>query len=475
MVDEYQDTNHAQYHLLKLLSEKNKNLMVVGDDDQSIYSWRGARIKNILDFEKDFPKCKVIRLETNYRSTANIIACANNLISNNLERKQKKLIVASSSNRTQTQQGEKVLVHEAGNPLEEATKVADAIRAKMFKDNLNYGDFAILYRAKHQNKPIKEVFAQRKIPYQVWGEIDFFNRQEIRDLIALAKLLTHPQDDLSFLRMINKPRRMREVCLQKLLAFGSEIHSNIYELFHSQEKSIQKKIDEILKPSEKDKLSVFFHFIDSYQNLQGEKTSEGFKKFINDVEYMSYLHLVKEKEETLQRREQNIEQFFVIIKKYFDNKKQSGLKSFIEQISIAYQKDLDDQDEKNVKNMVNLLTIHNAKGLEFPHVFIVGMEENILPFFKDGFPTSLEEERRLCYVALTRAKESCTLSLCKKRKSLEGEVSNSPSRFLKEIPNEFLIRQYRGFNEKIPEPSEKEKIEMSKKAFSRMKEILNKS
>lgn len=461
MVDEYQDTNHAQYHLLKKLTGEKKNLMVVGDDDQSIYSWRGAQIKNILDFEKDFSNTKVIRLETNYRSTQNIIACANGIISNNLERKEKKLIAVKN-------QGEKLIIREAKSPFDEAVLVAELIRAKMFKENLNYNDFAVLYRAKHQNKPIKEIFASQKLPYQVSGEIDFFNRQEIRDILALAKLLINPQDDLSLLRMINKPKRMRENCLQKLLSLGVEEEISIYDLLHSDEDKIQKTLETILKPSEKDSLSLFFHFINSYQNLSGEDTSKDFRKFINDVEYLETIRLSKDTTLIKQRREENTEHFFEILQNYFTRKKKSSLKNFIQQISIDFS------DDKEEKNLVNLLTIHAAKGLEFPHVFIIGMEENILPFSKEGFPTSMEEERRLCYVAITRAQKSCTLSLCKKRKSLEGEISNPPSRFLQEISNAFIIRQYGKFQEKPPEITEAEKVELSKKAFDRMKEILKK-
>lgn len=466
LVDEYQDTNQAQYELLKFLAGGHQNLMVVGDDDQSIYSWRGARVENLLHFEQDFPNSKIIHLEMNYRSSKNIIQSANEIIHHNKTRMDKTLVPVH-------EQGEKIYVFEADDPYKEAERVVEQIQLKVFQHNLNYSDFAILYRAKHQSKPLKNALISSQIPYQAYGEINFFERKEIRDLISFAKLLVNPDDDLSFLRIINIPRRVREVTLNHLLKETHERSISVYQCIKLMERDSNLRL-RIFKPAEWEKLAILIHFLESYQNPGAGLDNPGkeclvlFKEFITQVEFQSSITLANEADIVKERRNNNILYFYETLDKYLKKNPQGGLGGFLTYILIDMQ-----EDDENELSMVNLLTIHASKGLEFPHVFIVGFEENLLPFFREGFPTSEEEERRLCYVALTRAQKTCTLSFCKRRKTLGGEVMNPPSRFLQEIKAENLIRDYGKFQEKPTPPSQGERDELRSKAFSKMRVLLD--
>ncbi len=457
LVDEYQDTNRAQYALLQLIASVKPNIMAVGDDDQSIYSWRGAQIENILNFEKDFPDVTIIRLETNYRSSKNIIACANSLIINNRNRKEKKLIPTHPL-------GDKIHIFEASDPLTEAKKIVEFIQTRILREDCGYGDFAVLYRAKHQSKILKEIFSQSRIPYQAYGEIGFFDRKEIRDLLSFIKILLNPDDDISMLRVINLPRRIRESTLKKILNETIAQQETLYSFLKNLEHKPEKR--DWLKASEKENLSVFIHFIDTYHSPKGKDTQNIFREFLDQVGYRQSLENVKENMNVKERREKNLEQFFEIMKKFFEKNYRSSLDAFLTRISMDWEED------KETSTMVSLLTMHAAKGLEFQHVFIVGFEENLIPFFKEGYLTLEEEERRLAYVALTRAKKTCSLSFCKTRKIQGNEIHNPPSRFLNEITSDYLIRNYGKNPEKPPAPTQKDRDLLRSKALDRMKALL---
>ncbi|MBR2594385.1 MAG: UvrD-helicase domain-containing protein [Firmicutes bacterium] len=421
MVDEYQDTNTSQYELVRLLSDKHKNICVVGDDDQSIYGWRGANIRNILEFEKDFPGAKVIKLEENYRSTKTILDAANSVIKNNVKRKNKRLW-------TQNEKGGIIHLHTAENDIGEAKFIIKKIRERqVFGRKLR--DFAILYRTNAQSRVIEEQFVKEGIPYRIFGGIRFYERAEIKTLLAYLKLIVNPGDDISFKRIVNEPKRgIGNVSVDKLQAFAYENDMSLYLALLC--------LEDV--PDLKSAGKKFADFLELMESFKEDAERMGVDELMETVVKRSGLeaHYLAEGEEG----EYRLENIAELVSKAVDFAKDdpgATLADFLEEVTLVSDIDSYSQDE----DTVSLMTLHSAKGLEFPDVFIVGMEEGVFPSYRAimyGTQKEMEEERRLCYVGITRAKEELFLTNAKQRMTNGMTHYNAPSRFLEEIPEELL-------------------------------------
>lgn len=406
LVDEYQDTNNAQYQWLLKLADVHKNICCVGDDDQSIYSWRGANIANILRFEKDFADAKVIRLEQNYRSTSNILNAAYSVISKNKERHGKKLW-------TDKGQGEKVKLMSFNDDRMEAMAVARAIKSLKYKPN----ETAVLVRAGYQTRPFEETFIHNSIPYRVIGGMKFYERLEVRDAIAYLRICANPDDDLALNRIINVPKR--GVGDSALATLRDEARNQGISLFAAIKKS------ESIKGKARDSLKMLVGIIEMAQRQVNEKSlSEIAREVLNASGYISMWKL----ENTLesQGRLENIEEFINSLADF------SSMVEFLEYVSL-----IEARDDKNLQDAVTIMTVHAAKGLEFDLVFVPGLEDGIFPSAKSVEERNgLEEERRLMYVAITRAKKELVLSYAKSRYIFGDVQMQMPSRFLKELPQD---------------------------------------
>lgn len=409
LVDEYQDTNEAQYSLIKMLSKKYQNICVVGDLDQSIYGFRGANFRNILNFEKDYPKAKVVLLEENYRSTGNILKVANDIIKNNKHRKDKTLW-------TKNVDGPKIRYHRAYDEKDEADFVINEIK-KLIVNGVNKEDIAVLYRTNAQSRNMEEALLRENIPYKVVGSFYFYNRKEIKDLISYLKLVYNSNDDVSLMRIINVPKR--QIGPKTIEALASKAVTNgtsIYEAIDSgKENDFKKMIEDIKKESENISLTELVELIlvktGMRQELESSKNIEA------------------------EIRLENLEEFKSITKNFEENNGVISLEDFLLEISLVS----DIEEHKNNNDVVTLMTVHSAKGLEFAHVFIIGLEEGLFPHANAlDNPDELEEERRLCYVAVTRAKKTLTLVNAQRRMLYGNTNCNLPSRFIKEISDEYL-------------------------------------
>ena len=419
MVDEYQDTNRAQYELVKLLTERSRNLCVVGDDDQSIYGWRGADIRNILDFEKDYPDAKVIKLEQNYRSTSTILDAANQVIAHNSNRKDKKLW-------TETGEGEKIRVFTAEDERDEAAWIADLIRS-MNKSGEAFGCNAILYRTNAQSRVLEEMLMRASIPYKVFGGQKFYERKEIKDIIAYLRVIANPADDLSLRRIINVPRR--SIGESTILEHAEHADTNEMPLY-----SALSDMPEKLGSRPRKCITEFFTMMTLLGAL---KDTLPLEEFVETLIRQTGLReqYVKEKSEEAQARIENIDEFMGAIHEFSQASEHATLEDYLENVALVT--DLDRAEDE--RGYVTLMTLHSAKGLEFRNVFIAGMEENIFPSSRSlQDENRLEEERRLMYVGITRAMGRLFLSRARQR-SIYNQVSlNPPSRFLKEIPARLL-------------------------------------
>ena len=416
MIDEYQDTNPVQFRLIELLSQKYGNICVVGDDDQSIYKFRGATIENILGFENVFEGTKVIKLEQNYRSIENILDVANSVIQNNYHRKDKKLW-------TEKRGGEKVTINCYHSAKDEAIATIKDILSKA-KVNKNYNDFAILYRTNAQSRLLEEQCVIYDIPYRLIGGINFYQRKEIKDILAYIKTIVNGRDDIAFLRVINTPKRgIGNVSLNKVSEYAVE--QGISLLRASAEMAYTSFKGNVAK-----KFSDFTDMIYSYRNevQKGITAFELIEKILDEIKYEEYL-LNEETEDEVKARMENIKELMNKAKEYDD----LGIDKFLEDVALIA--DIDSLDQAD--NRVTLMTLHSAKGLEFPNVYLTGMEEGLFPSnMSMSEEQGVEEERRLCYVGITRAKDRLTLSYSLSR-TLFGECRGAnPSRFLKEIPKE---------------------------------------
>lgn len=420
LVDEYQDTNKAQFTLITLLASKNGNITVVGDNDQGIYSFRGADISNILNFEKDFKNTKIIKLEQNYRCTGNILKAANAVIKNNEVKYAKKLW-------TENEIGKLPKVYLADNEYDEGSYIVEQIEHLKREEYYKYSDFAILYRMNTQSRAIEDIFRRENIPYKIIGGLKFYERKEIKDIIAYLRLIQNTSDNLSLKRIINEPKR----------GIGKTSLDSIEELANNEGISMYK----IIKDAQQYGLNRiylksrnFINVIEELRQKQKDLTiSELIKLTLKKTGYMQALK--DEKTIEAENRIENLDEFLTVAIEFEEQFAENTLADFLEGITLS--SDLDNMEE--TEDSVTLMTLHSAKGLEFPVVFLVGMEEGIFPGYKSiGEPKELEEERRLCYVGITRAKENLFLT-CSKKRTIFGSTScNAVSRFLKEIPKELL-------------------------------------
>lgn len=409
LIDEYQDTNEAQYLLTKMLSAKYKNICVVGDDSQAIYSWRGANYRNILNFEKDYKDTKTVYLEENYRSTKTILNAANSVIKNNVDKKEKNLW-------TNNEEGVKITYHKALSEVDEAYYVKDEIK-KLIKDGVSPSEIAVLYRTNAQSRAMEDAMLESQIPYKVIGSFYFYNRREIKDLISYLKLIYNNDDDTSLIRIINTPKR--GIGLKTIENLSIKALTNKTSMFNSidsgKELIFKNLINELKEKQENLSLTELVDLVLDKSGMKDE--------------------LVKENSIEADIRLENLEEFKSITRSFEEANGIISLGEFLEQITLVS----DMEEHKNNDNVVTLMTIHSAKGLEFENVFLIGMEEGIFPHKNSmDLREDLEEERRLCYVAITRAKKNLYLVNAKKR-MIFGETSyNMPSRFINEIDQNCL-------------------------------------
>ncbi|MGL6105616.1 ATP-dependent helicase [Romboutsia sp.] len=423
MVDEYQDTSKAQYELVKLLAREHQNICVVGDDDQSIYGWRGADIRNILEFEKDYEDVHIVKLEQNYRSTQVILDAANTVISNNIERKRKKLW-------SEKKEGELIKIQLSEDEIDESDFVANMIAKISREQNRTYKDFAVLYRANAQARPVEDALNRSQIPYNIYGGTKFYERKEIKDLIGYLRVIQNPQDDISLKRIINVPRR----------GIGLRTIEKIEDRASLKQESMYSVLIDIESNSEistKARNSIS-GFVDTVGTLRTIKEVYPVSKLIEKVlETTGYLdELSKEKSEEAQDRIDNLKEFISIAIEFEKSSEDQSLEEFLTGVALTSQSSEDEENDK-----VSLMTIHTSKGLEFPVVFLVGMEEGLFPIsraIRSMNESDIEEERRLCYVGITRAKEILYMTLTQKR-TLYGRTNPSiASRFMEELPKECI-------------------------------------
>ena len=428
MVDEYQDTNTAQFELVRLLASKYRNLCVVGDDDQSIYKFRGANIRNILDFEDTYPETTTIKLEQNYRSVGNILAAANSVISNNRGRKGKNLWTAKED-------GSRLHFKQFDTAMDEAVFIAENIRNKKRNDEADYGDCAVLYRTNAQARLLEERMVMLGIPYMVVGGQNFYGRKEIKDILAYLKTIDNGRDDVAVKRIINIPRRgIGATSIAKVQAYADDHDMSFYDaLCRCEEIPSLGKSAVKIKP-----------FVTLIQGFRSKVDYYGLEGLIQDIlEMTQYEEYLKENEEDADDRIENVQELVNKIVAYEAENDQPTLGQFLEEVALVAEVDNVQEDH----NRVLLMTLHSAKGLEFPHVYLAGMEDGVFPSYMtitSDNKEDLEEERRLAYVGITRAMQDLTLTAAKSR-MLHGQTQyNMVSRFVKEIPEELLDRKLLG-------------------------------
>ncbi len=429
-VDEYQDTNHAQYQLVQLLARRFKNLCVVGDADQSIYGWRGADMQNILDFEQDYPEAKVVLLEENYRSTKTILQAANEVINNNKKRRPKKLW-------TQNADGENIIYHRSGDEREEANFVAGQINHELQENKRQYSDFAVLYRTNAQSRAIEEALLKSNIPYTMVGGTKFYSRKEIRDVVAYLNVIANVRDNISFERIVNEPKRgVGPKALETLRDFAAQQNVSLLEASR----------DVTLSSLKGKAASELFNLAHTLLNLADDvdqfTITELVEKVLDKTTYKKALEVQTTSLEA-QNRLENIEEFLTVTKSFDDKESENAvegetgldkLSRFLNDLSLVA--DTDSYDETS---QVTLMTLHAAKGLEFPVVFLVGMEEGVFPLSRQAEDEDeLEEERRLAYVGITRAEEVLYVTNASSRMLFGRSSYNQPSRFLREIDDDLL-------------------------------------
>ena len=440
MVDEYQDTNPVQYRLLKLLAKHHSNLCVVGDDDQSIYAFRGADVANILDFEIDFPDTKVIKLEQNYRSTGNILAAANAIIKNNQQRKEKVLWTDSGA-------GSKIEYSLCEDGEDEARQVMELIHTEKYRGKLAYGDFAILYRTNSQSRAFEEQLRYENIPYVLIGGQQFFDRKEIKDAIAYLKVIQNPVDEVNLLRILNYPKR----------GIGTGSIDRIIRHSAAQKISLWKVLQQVNQVAEiNDRTAIacsqFVELIQRYQKRfkQPLRLQETLLEMFTELKLADEIYRQEKDPQIAQRRVANQDELLNSMATYLERTPHPDLAGFLDRVSLyddAPQKN--DKESKLALDAVTLMSLHSSKGLEFPVVFLTGLEEGFLPHKKSIYETfDIDEERRLCYVGITRARHQLFLSGAQQRRKYGKLEQREPSRFLSEIPEDLLQKS-------VGEPSRK--------------------
>lgn len=419
LVDEYQDTNHAQYQLISLLTHASGNLCVVGDDDQSIYRFRGATIENILGFEEEFPDCTVIRLEQNYRSTQNILDAANSVIANNTGRKSKHLWTNAGA-------GEKITWYRAADESDESAYVSDTI-LKQVKAGEKYSDHAILYRMNAQSNMLERALVHKGIPYRIYGGTRFYDRKEIKDILAYMSIVENPNDRVRFERIVNEPKRgIGNATLALLLQISQDLHLSPLEVLQNVEQY----------PALSKKKTALKKFAELWETLITAEREQPLEQFLDTIlEKTGYHGMLESMGEEGTFRLENIEELKTSILTYQNEAEEASLGGFLEEISLYTDVDKYEPDQDTVM----LMTVHSAKGLEFRNVFLVGMEQGVFPGNRSlSTSQDLEEERRLAYVALTRAKEKLTLTTAASRMLFGMTMRNPPSQFLEEIDKSLL-------------------------------------
>ncbi len=455
MVDEYQDTNRVQYDFIKLLSGERKNLCVVGDDDQSIYGWRGANLGNILDFEKDFPGTVTVRLEQNYRSFGHILDAANGVITNNKRRMEKSLW-------TERGEGPKVNIFMAIDTEDEAEWVVDRISMIQFERNNPCEDFAVIYRANLFSRPFEEALRKKRIPYSVVGGTSYFEHKEIKDLAAYLKIIANPSDDMSLLRAAGAPKRgLGPSALGMLADFGSKNSLSLLEAFGKA--SAVPGLGQKAASSAASLSDLIMRYRDKFK--KGTEMGKTLRLLIEEISYRDYISELYKTPEVAFRKIENLEGFVDSMTHYESSEHPPSLHGFLETMALT---DLIEEKEERGGRGVTLISFHSSKGLEFPVVFIVGVEDEILPHKKSvHMSEGIEEERRLFYVGITRAMNELYITYTEHRSKYGKEAPSVPSRFLDEIPEDALRRVDR-FEKLTPE---QEKVH-AKKFFANIKSIL---
>lgn len=429
-VDEYQDTNFAQYSLVKLLTKKSRNLCVVGDDDQSIYGWRGADIKNILDFEKDFKDATVVKLEQNYRSTANILEAANQVIAHNEGRMEKSLW-------TELPEGDPIELFCAGDEREEAAWICDRIQQLTIADR-SCGDMSILYRANAQSRVLEEMLVRAGIPYRIYGGLRFYDRKEVKDIVAYLRCIVNPADDVSLRRIINQPKRsIGDSTITELVRYAGEKEMPLYSALVDVPETLSARPRKCVR-----------EFGELMNELVLSREDMSISEFVTLLIEKTQLKAQYERDlsDEGKNRVENIQEFIGSVREYEEATDDPSLEDYLENVALVSDLDTADFESK----AVTLMTVHSSKGLEFPIVFLAGLEEGVFPSgrsFNDD--QRMEEERRLCYVAITRAREQLYISYATQRMLYNQVNYNAPSRFLNEIPKRLINDEWISKREKI--------------------------
>jgi len=428
LIDEYQDTNAAQYEMIRLLVDKFGALTAVGDDDQSIYSWRGAQPENLLNLKNDYPNLKVIKLEQNYRSSQRILRCANEVISHNPHVFEKKLWSALGI-------GDELRVSVCRHGIDEAEWVVAEMMTQHFQKNRRFGDYAILYRSNFQSRVFEQALREKQISYAISGGKSFFDRVEIKDMLAYLKLLVNPDDDTAFLRCINTPRReIGPNTLSKLGEFARQSRSTLFDACHS------FGLSETLSGKALHRLQRFANWITlTADNAERGNAMDVVRSFFDDMDYTGWLERQSDTPQQAQRAIENTEEFLQWLSRILVDEEGRDVPLADAVSRLCLQDMLSRQDDDAHQDQVQLLTFHAAKGLEFPHVFMVGMEEEILPHANSVDEGALEEERRLCYVGMTRAQHSLTFTRARARQKYGELTACEPSRFLSDLPSDDVV------------------------------------
>ena len=457
MVDEFQDTNRLQLELVSLLTDANQNIAVVGDDDQSIYGWRGAEVSNILEFEHHFPNPTVVKLEQNYRSTNAILGTANSLIKNNPRRRPKALWSAKDG-------GEKVRLIQAANDREEAQFVTEEIQRMSFADGLPWEAFAVLYRMNAQSRLLEENLRRLQIPYRLVGGKSFFDRREVKDVLAYLTVLVNPDDDGNLLRIVNTPARgISSATVEKATEWSARNKCAVW-------KALQE--DEFLKelPARTvGKIADFVQLIDGYETRLNEPLSDHHavaEALLKEIDYTEELRRTCKTPDEALKREEGVRQVMQDLGTY-QGRSVKGLQGFLDEVMLDQNREEDEDIDK--KKGVLLITLHAAKGLEFPHVFLVGLEEGVLPHDRSKVEGTLDEERRLLYVGITRAMRTLTMTYCRDRMKYGSAAPCHPSSFIKELSQEWL--ECKNLTEMMNAPVQEA---AAKNGFARMRELLGK-
>ena len=454
MVDEYQDTNAAQFRLVNLLCQEHRNLCVVGDDDQSIYGWRGAEIANLLDLEKHFAEVKMVKLEQNYRSTTVILNAANAVIKNNPQRRGKQLW-------SENGEGKKISLQEFQTDEDEARTVVENIEYLRLAGRVPWGEQAILFRTNQQARPVEMELRKAGVRYHLIGGQSYFDRREIRDFLAYLKMFINPHDDVSLLRIANVPARgLSDVTMERLLAASQERQCSVFSAMRHTD------VLESMQPRTRESVGEFVELI---QRTGAELTGGGIfplatwaDKFLEETGYLADLRRGEKNQEVADNRARNLKELILDMDADQELPPAERLQNFLEDMTL----DSEREDDKEVKgDQVTLITMHSCKGLEFPHVYVVGMEDGLLPHSRSKVEGTMDEERRLFYVAITRAMKTLTLSYCLGRKKYGQVLPCHPSPFLKELPPDLI----EDANEKAKEPV---KVETGRARFDALREML---